>query len=758
MSQSRQLAAIMFTDIVGYTALMGEDEQKAFELLKKNRLIQRPIIEKFNGRWLKDIGDGVLASFSTVTDAVYCAKEIQETCRNEPDLKLRIGIHEGEVVFEDNDVFGDGVNIASRLEPLAPVGGILVSESVHNNLINKKDVESSYVGEKQLKNVKKPVRVYQVKVEGIERIKPETSTTEPPVIESIEQKPTSKRKVLFTLISIALAILAGWLFWKPFNKTNSTISQSLTESRIAVLPYENKTNDPELDVLGDMAADWIIKGLMNFEDLKIVSYKNVKYHLEYAALGNWDAFSKQTGAETIIKGSFYQQGEQLIFQSQVIDGASGDIIFVLPEITGSKSNTGKIVNDLKQRIMTLFTINIESGHDYVRLIQNNPPAYDAYQNWIRSDEYFVVDYPKAREFLIKAIDLDSSFYWPYVPYVFSYSNVGNYEKADSVFKLIEPLIDKLTPYEKLHYDYLKEAHYGSVGTTYSTFKKVYEKDPNDIFLNNILAARSLWFNKPKASIAVLEQIDLNTFQFKNTKSVWRHTGYAHALIRMERQDEAQKVLSYVPKERADTETYAMKSYLYISLGQQDSLQYMIEKMGEENLPWEQITWTYEYVAYWYSLLEDKTNQLKWAQLNLERIERQSKIGKVKLVTKAFAYYIAERYDDALILYQELSKTQGNNWYSLSRIGIIYAKTNNRVGAEVVIKDLKNINAPITLGRYKYAIAQIYAALNEKELATEYMKHAFNEGFGFRKATYDSDPEFIPLRGYSPYEEFVKPKG
>ena len=104
MSQSRQLAAIMFTDIVGYTALMGEDEQKAFELLKKNRSVQRPIIEKFNGRWLKEIGDGVLASFSTVSDAVYCAKEIQETCQNEPDLSLRIGIHLGEVFFQASDL------------------------------------------------------------------------------------------------------------------------------------------------------------------------------------------------------------------------------------------------------------------------------------------------------------------------------------------------------------------------------------------------------------------------------------------------------------------------------------------------------------------------------------------------------------------------------------------------------------------------------------------------------------------------------
>jgi len=104
---SRQLAAIMFTDIAGYTKLMGEDEEKAFELLETNRLVQRPIIERFNGRWLKEIGDGVLASFSTVSDAVYCAGAIQKSCEDEPDLKLRIGIHLGEVVFKGDDVFGD---------------------------------------------------------------------------------------------------------------------------------------------------------------------------------------------------------------------------------------------------------------------------------------------------------------------------------------------------------------------------------------------------------------------------------------------------------------------------------------------------------------------------------------------------------------------------------------------------------------------------------------------------------------------------
>ena len=126
MSQSRRLAAIMFTDITGYTAIMGNNEQKAFELLKKNRELQKPVIEQYNGQWIKELGDGVMSSFNTVSDAVNAAMKIQKKCIEAKEFQLRIGIHLGEVVFENDDVFGDGVNIASRIESL----GIPGSEQV----------------------------------------------------------------------------------------------------------------------------------------------------------------------------------------------------------------------------------------------------------------------------------------------------------------------------------------------------------------------------------------------------------------------------------------------------------------------------------------------------------------------------------------------------------------------------------------------------------------------------------------------------
>ncbi|MBD0288999.1 MAG: adenylate/guanylate cyclase domain-containing protein, partial [Flavisolibacter sp.] len=162
MPSSRQLAAIMFTDIAGYTALMGKDEQKAFAILNKNRHIQKPLIEKHNGKWIKELGDGVLASFHTVSDAVLCAIEIQKVCNQNTDFKLRIGIHQGEVIFENDDVFGDAVNISSRIQALAPIGGIWISESVYHNITNKQGIQTKFVKEEMLKNVKEPIRIYEV--------------------------------------------------------------------------------------------------------------------------------------------------------------------------------------------------------------------------------------------------------------------------------------------------------------------------------------------------------------------------------------------------------------------------------------------------------------------------------------------------------------------------------------------------------------------------------------------------------------------
>jgi TolB-like protein/class 3 adenylate cyclase len=167
MSQTRQLAAIMFTDIVGYTALMGKDSAKALELVRISKEIQKPLVEKYHGQWLKEMGDGALAKFNTALDAVNCSIEIQEIARGKLDGKLRIGIHLGDITVENDDVYGDGVNVASRLESIADPGGIYISESIEKAIQGQTDVQAKYLGEVKLKNVAYGVRTYAVQGVGL---------------------------------------------------------------------------------------------------------------------------------------------------------------------------------------------------------------------------------------------------------------------------------------------------------------------------------------------------------------------------------------------------------------------------------------------------------------------------------------------------------------------------------------------------------------------------------------------------------------
>jgi hypothetical protein len=165
--QKRRLAAIMFTDIVGYTAIMGKDEKKALELLQKNRILHKPIIKKFQGTFLKEIGDAILVSFDSVYDAIRCAEQIIIATKSETDLSLRIGVHQGDVVFTDGDVYGDGVNIASRIQELAVSDSVLISGRVYEEVKNKTDIEVIKLGSFKLKNDYKIREIYAISNPGL---------------------------------------------------------------------------------------------------------------------------------------------------------------------------------------------------------------------------------------------------------------------------------------------------------------------------------------------------------------------------------------------------------------------------------------------------------------------------------------------------------------------------------------------------------------------------------------------------------------
>ena len=373
MASTRQLAAIMFTDIVGYTAMMGDDEQKAFDILHKNREVQQPIIKRFHGVLIKELGDGMLASFYTVTDAVNCARAIQHSCLRTPDLKLRIGIHLGEVLFEENDVFGDGVNIASRLQTLAPSGGIWISEAVNKIISNKKEFKTRFIGEEVLKNVKEPVQIYEVELNGFLK--------EHGDLFSNENKPREK---------------------------------SLHKS-VAVLPFVNMSNDPEQEYFSDGMTEEIINSLVHLRDLKVAGrmssfqFKGVKADLREVG--------EKLGVSTVLEGSVRRQGNKLRVTAQLINVEDGfhlwsekydsnidDIFAIQDEIALSITQKLKVtlLQEEREKITVSYTQNTDAYELYLKgRYHLNKRGHGI----LNSMQYFQ-----------KAIDIDPDFALPYVGY------------------------------------------------------------------------------------------------------------------------------------------------------------------------------------------------------------------------------------------------------------------------------------------------------------------------------------------------------
>ena len=200
-TRNRSLAAIMFTDVVGFSAIMHKDESAALNLLDNHNKIVQPIVIKYNGTILKPQADGYLMKFSSAVDAVRCGKDIQkeisiynkEINENE-NILLRIGIHLGDVVLTENDIFGDGVNIASRLEPLADPGGICISQTVYDQIKNKVEIQTLDLGPADLKNIDSKINIYKVLLEAQEKVEDDNEegaqkedTEEPKVSESVDE-------------------------------------------------------------------------------------------------------------------------------------------------------------------------------------------------------------------------------------------------------------------------------------------------------------------------------------------------------------------------------------------------------------------------------------------------------------------------------------------------------------------------------------------------------------------------------------------
>ncbi len=414
MSQTRKLAAIMFTDIVGYTILMGKDEAKAFAVLDKSRAIQRLIIEQFNGRWIKELGDGVMASFNNVSDAVHAAIKIQQVCNAAKDFQLRIGIHSGEVVFENDDVFGDGVNIAARIQTFATPGGIWVSEEVHHNVINKNEIDTEFVTTSILKNIKQPVRIYQVKKEGVVSIKP--------VLASTEKKIYSK--IILVSIVALLILLSGYFVFKEFAKVKNENTAATTaahnDKSVAVLAFVDMSPAKDQEYLSDGLSEDLINLFAKVPFLKVTGRTS-----SFSFKGKTDdvrAIGKALNVAYVLEGSIQKNEDNLRISAQLVRTLDG--IHVWSDQYDRKlKDIFSVQDEISLAILTQIKIKLLDA-DKEAVLEKYTDNIDAYQLYLQgrywSNQLSPDAYTKAIDYFKAAIKLDPNYAIAYAGMSFCY--------------------------------------------------------------------------------------------------------------------------------------------------------------------------------------------------------------------------------------------------------------------------------------------------------------------------------------------------
>jgi len=322
LSSTRKLAAIMFTDIQGYTSMMQENEQYAVRIRDHHREIFNSTTAQFNGKILQYFGDGTLSIFDSAIEAVNCAIEMQLSFREDPTIPVRIGIHLGDIIITEDDVIGDGVNVASRIESVAMSGSIFISGKVYEEIKNHRSIQTLKIGKSAFKNVSELIDLYAITNKGL--VIPEKDYLNKKINYSERKSsPESKsilKKYFIIFLMIVLLVLIGFFFLTEFNfwGRNNMIKQS---NSIAVMPFINLSGDPSYEYFSDGISEEILNSLAKIPGLSIAgrtssfSFKNT--HKDIVQIGD------QLNVNMILEGSIRKSGNMIRITAQLINASNG---------------------------------------------------------------------------------------------------------------------------------------------------------------------------------------------------------------------------------------------------------------------------------------------------------------------------------------------------------------------------------------------------------------------------------------------------
>jgi adenylate cyclase len=398
--QNRQLAAILFTDIVGSTAVMQQDEQAALLMNKRYVAVLKQSVEAHGGEILNDYGDGSLCTFSSATQAVRCAMQIQQQLQNEPKVPLRIGLHVGEIFFEDGKVFGDGVNVASRVQSLGVANSILFSSEICSKIKNQPEFKSVSIGKFEFKNVDEKIEVFALTNEGL--VVPDKRNMEG----KLREKKINLKRFLLPSAIIILCIISFFIYRVYYKYPGFTGK----DKSIAVLPFETVSSDSGNEYINDGFTIDVISKLSNLSGLSMVpGWAIVKTFKDPRQ--NIIDIAHSLGVEAILTGTIQKQGDKLHIVTELTDVNSGKTIWDMND-DRKWGDVLKLQSDVAEKIAASLSARLtqDDKNGINKEYTNNTDAYNYYIKgryfW---DKRSIVSFDSAESNFTKATELDPNY-------------------------------------------------------------------------------------------------------------------------------------------------------------------------------------------------------------------------------------------------------------------------------------------------------------------------------------------------------------
>ena len=417
----RKLAAILYADVAGYSRLTGADEDTTHRRLAEYLDQIAVTIERHGGRVMHYAGDAVLAMFEAVVDALSCAAQIQNELRSRnedlPDerkVQFRIGVNLGDVIEDRGDIYGDGVNVAARLEGLAEPGGICISESVHTAVGNKLPFDYEFLGEQEVKNIAKPVRAYYA------RLTPDAVLPEP------RGAPRKRKQMHWPIVAAAIVLLVAlggvltWLKpWEPREEPASIERMAFPlpeKPSIAVLPFTNMSGDPEQEYFANGITESVVTELSRFQNLFVIARNSTRSYKSNSREAR--QVSEAMGVRYVLEGNVQRSKDRVRINVQLVDALTGrhlwgerydkaliDLFAVQDEVTREivatlATEDGRLAKAWQER-------TARKGTESLNAYELDLRGWKAYGPWTKDA------FERAEELFEKAIAADPDYARPY---------------------------------------------------------------------------------------------------------------------------------------------------------------------------------------------------------------------------------------------------------------------------------------------------------------------------------------------------------